>query len=130
LLDDYHIDFSHLLQISNSNIQQQRPVKRTIGKHSSVSVRKDRLISNSISPLNAFRDISCVIDNFIGLLYSHLNIDRRNPSFDSAAQRMLVKKAAEGLIIESKKVGKQREGEWMAKQLLKVQDNSEQLAGS
>jgi hypothetical protein len=128
LLDNYHIDFSQFLQITNSNIQQQRPVKRTIGEHSSVSVRKDRFVSNSISPLKNFRDISCFIDNSIGLLYNHLNLDRKNPLFDSATQRILVEKAAEGLIIESKKVGKQREGAWMAKQLLEIQDDSEQLA--
>lgn len=38
----------------------------------------------------------------------------------------MVEKAAEGIIVEAKKVGKAKEGEWMAEQLLKVKKQSRQ----
>jgi hypothetical protein len=41
----------------------------------------------------------------------------------------MVEKAADGVIIEGIKVGKQREAEWIAKQLLEVKDSNEEEVG-
>jgi hypothetical protein len=38
---------------------------------------------------------------------------------------MLVERAAEGIVSEARQVGKEKEGQWMAEQLLKVKDENE-----
>jgi hypothetical protein len=44
LLDDYHINFKHMVQISNTNEQKQRPIKRMIRERQErVCLRSDRL---------------------------------------------------------------------------------------
>ncbi|CAF0828788.1 unnamed protein product [Didymodactylos carnosus] len=45
---------------------------------------------------------------------------------DISARRIMVEKAAEGLIIEGKLIGKERDAEWMALQLLRVKNGCEE----
>jgi hypothetical protein len=44
LLDDYHINFTHLIQIFNRNMNNQRPVKRMINKRVGSRLREKRLM--------------------------------------------------------------------------------------
>ncbi|CAF3132225.1 unnamed protein product [Rotaria sp. Silwood2] len=79
-------------------------------------------MSNPIAPSAPFRDPQ------LGFLYAtrqYFNI-RRDPDDDYGTRLMLVEKAAEGFIIEAKKLGKQKEGEWLARQLLKVKRGTPQ----
>ncbi|CAF1437448.1 unnamed protein product [Adineta ricciae] len=46
---------------------------------------------------------------------------------DSTGRRTLIEKAAQGLIVEGEKVGKRREAEWMAQQLLNVKNETREI---
>ncbi|CAF1209286.1 unnamed protein product [Rotaria sordida] len=116
VLDECRIDLKYFLQISNRDENIRRPVKRV--HHEQVEagrLREARFMPNPVAPSAPFRDPQ------LGFLYAtrkYFNI-RRDPDDDYGTRRMLIERAAEGFIIEGKKLGKQKEGEWLARQLLK-----------
>ena len=123
LLDDYHINFKHLVQISNDDMKSQRPVKRVVNECEQASLRDQRFMPNPISPSTPFSDVRC--GNFVRTVRQHFNFDQLKLN-DDAERRFLVEKAAEGFIIEGKKVSKQKEAQWMAQHLLNVINGSRQ----
>ena len=123
LLDDYHINFEHFLQVSNHDSKSQRPIKRTTGQREEMKFREDRFIPNPILPSTPFADIRS--SNFVKAVRDHFHFNDRRQSND-AERRFLVEKAVEGLIIEGKKVSRQKEAEWLAQQLLSVRDATRQ----
>ncbi|CAF1087378.1 unnamed protein product [Didymodactylos carnosus] len=62
--------------------------------------------------------------SFIRTLLIHFNISHNQLRRNASTRRIMIEKAAEGLIVEGKNVGKQREGEWMAEQLLSVKEGA------
>ncbi|UJR17960.1 hypothetical protein I4U23_004859 [Adineta vaga] len=117
LLDDYHIDLKCFLEISNRDENIQTTVKRV--QHEPVEegrLRATRLMPNPVLPSAPFTNPQL---GFIYATQNYFNI-RRDPDDDSVTRRLLIEKAAEGFIIEGKKLSKQKEGEWLAHQLLKV----------
>ncbi|CAF1212676.1 unnamed protein product, partial [Rotaria sp. Silwood1] len=111
LLDQYHVNFEHLMQISNKDERQQRPVKRVAVDTSQQMLRKERFLAKPLTPSKPFSDSDQL--DFLLATQKHFNI---SSDWDENEEevRMLVDKAAEGILIEGKLLGKQRQGEWMA----------------
>ena len=130
LLDDYHIDLVRFLQISNSDIRHQRPVQRRLNTREKIKARKERFFSDCISP-----SIACTTNPgpWLAGIFCHTAMELFNISYydqlkeDPDTRRMVIERAAEGLIIEGKKMGKQKEAEWMAQQLLNVKDGTREV---
>lgn len=123
LLDNYHINFKHFIQICNNNQNNQRPVKRINHGREETKLRNERFLPNPISPLTPFTDLDA--GNFVKAVRDHLHLNNLHLS-DDAERQLLVEKAAEGLIIEGKKIGQQKEAEWLAQRLLNVRSGTRQ----
>ncbi|CAF1239209.1 unnamed protein product [Rotaria sordida] len=121
LLDDYHIDFQHFIQISNNNVNNQRPVKRIVNERGEERLREERFTNNPIAPSGSFTDTSSLY--FARAVREHFEFTAS--SFNDVQRRILIEKAAEGLIVEGEKVGKQQEGLWLSQQLLNVKERTE-----
>jgi len=121
LLDDYHIDFEQCVQTSNNNVNDRRPVKRMVNERVDARLREERFMPNPIVPSASFTHSDSRL--FIYSTLIHFNLPLIGP-LDDTNLRMMVANAAEGLIVEGKKVGKQKEGEWMARQLLNVKEET------
>ncbi len=127
MLDHYYIDFKHMVQISNESLNKQRPVKRVVDEHGESRLRPERFMPNPIFPAAPFLN---VIDRrggvFLRQVMRYLEIpDISSPLENSSIRRRVVKAAADGLIIEGKKMGQQKIGEWLAEQLMKERRGSE-----
>ncbi|CAF1972655.1 unnamed protein product [Rotaria magnacalcarata] len=122
LLDNYYIDFENFIEISYNNPEDQRVVKRTLKKRTMLGLMNDRFSQNPITPSTSFtKRLLADREPFFNAFYKHINLsDSLNLLSDGAKLGLLLEKAAQGLIIEAKHAGKQKEGEWMAQQLLTV----------
>ncbi|CAF3921018.1 unnamed protein product [Rotaria sp. Silwood1] len=119
ILDDYHIDFKHNLQISNNDINKQRHVKRTTRNEDDKPLRKERFMSNPIAPKRPYGGLYGFISPFIQAVVKDLNLSRdRLPSKNKTIVSLIVERAAMGIVEEGKKLGKQREAELIAKTLI------------
>jgi hypothetical protein len=119
ILDDYHIDFKRQLQISNNDKSQQRPVKRMVCNIDDYHIREERFIFTSINPKRPFGGLYGWISPFIKKATKYLDITRDQlPSRDETIVPMVVEEAARGIVEEAKLIGKQCEGEKLAKILL------------
>ena len=117
-LDYYHLDFKTMVQMSNQNVDKRRRIKRIVHEPGSeAKLREDRFMSDPTMPATPF--VSMTSETFVEAVEKHFSFPCSYPIKNNIRQ-MLIKKAAEGLIIEGMNVGKQKEGEWMAQQLLKV----------
>ncbi|CAF1107407.1 unnamed protein product [Didymodactylos carnosus] len=85
-----------------------------------VRLREERFMPNPLSLSRPFTEGGDWEVNFIRAVEDYFSIV---PADD---HHILVEKAAEGLISEGKKVGKQREAEWMAQELLNVKDKKKE----
>ena len=121
LLDQYHVNFEHLMQISNKDERQQRSVKRVTANTSQQRLRKERFLTEPITPSKPFSDSDQC--DFLLATQEHFDI---SSDWDENEEelRMLVTKAAEGIVIEGKLLGKQRQGEWLAARLVYCKDDS------
>jgi hypothetical protein len=119
MLDDYHIDFEHNLQISNNDVKKQRPVKRMVCNRDDKRLREERFLPNPIAPNRPYGGLYGFISPFIKAVVKDLNLTTEQlPSKEKKVVPMVVKRAALGIIEEGKKLGKQREAEEMAKHLM------------
>lgn len=126
-LDEYIISFLTLIQISRRDMSDQRPVKR-LDSQREQKLRRARFMSDPINPSNPFgpsylgnfRRATHDLYNLPGFAYTHKENSLNNPSH----RREMVRRAADGIIIEGKKVGREREGEWIAQKLLSVIDGT------
>lgn len=126
LIDDYHIDLKRSVQISNSNASNQRPVKR-VGRDQSTSeprLREERFMTNPIHPATPFAEQRFLLGVF-GELFKIFDVDHSAALTEPDKRQEVIQKAAEGIIIEGKLVGKQKEAEWLAQQLLDVKDGTD-----
>lgn len=127
VLDNYTVLFDELVQVSRDDTSKKRPVKRVINKAED-KLREARFMTNPINPsspfghysLGGFRREAHIHFNLPGFAYTY-----ENNSLENAANRQkMVQKAAEGILIEGKKVGKQHEAEWLAQKLMNVIDGT------
>ena len=123
VLDTYTIDLKHKVQILNNDSSKQRPVKRFICDKDDMPVRAERFTFTPINPKHPFGGLYGWVSPFLRATASDLNITREHlPSKDKSVIPLIVEKAAAGIIEEGKKIGRQREGEEMAKMLLEKKD--------
>ncbi|CAF0784783.1 unnamed protein product [Adineta steineri] len=116
ILDAVQINFVHQMQISNdnSNNPQSVPVKREVKTTRDKILREDRFILNPIHPDMPFCHAPT---DSIFLVATKQQLS--NMSFKN-----IVETAAEGIAQEGKKLGRQREAQWMTNELLKVKNGS------
>ncbi|CAF2974955.1 unnamed protein product [Rotaria sp. Silwood2] len=100
ILDDYHIDFEHRVQISNDDKSKQRPVKRVEINKDEGRLREARFMPNPL--------VSTNWEN---------------------RKREMVEKAILGILHEGKLAGKQCEAKWIIQQLEKVKDQTKKEIG-
>lgn len=126
LLDEYHINFKNMVQISNKNESHQRPIKRADRSQlsSQVKLREERFTANPIHPATPFADQRALL-SFNNEFYKIYDIIEDTSLNKPETRRMMVEKAAEGIITEGKLVGKQKEAEWMAQELLKAKNSTD-----
>jgi hypothetical protein len=118
-LDNYYIDVKHNLQISDKDSNQQRPVKRVVGNRDDQRLRAERFTSNPVASDGPYDSLYGFILPFIQEVVKYMNLTREKlPSKNKKAVPMIVEKAAQGIIEEGKKIGKQREAEKIAKHLM------------
>jgi hypothetical protein len=123
VFDNYHINFKRKLQISNHDKNKQRPVKRIVRNKDEIPLRQERFTFTPICPKRPFGGLYGWISPFIRAVAKDLNITRKQlPSKDETTVPIIVEKAALGIIEEGKKVGRQCEGEKLAKMLRKTRD--------
>ncbi|CAF2941307.1 unnamed protein product [Rotaria sp. Silwood2] len=127
LIDDYHINFKNSVQISNSNQHNQRPVKRVERGRSTSEprLREARFMPSPIYPSTPFAEQKFFL-GFIGEIFEMFGVNGSDTLAEPANRRLMIKKTAEGIITEGKLLGKQKEAEWMAQQLLNVIDGTDQ----
>jgi hypothetical protein len=123
IMDGYCIDFKHRVQISDSDKEKQRPVRRAVCNKEETHLRQERFMPDPIAPRRPFGGQYGWISPFIIEVRSSLNLERKQlPSTNKNIVPMIVEKAALGIIEEGKLIGKRREAEEMAEQLM-VQRN-------
>ncbi|CAF3701168.1 unnamed protein product [Rotaria socialis] len=121
LLDSYHINFKHMVQISNKNENNQRPVKRVVNERKESRLREARFMPNPVNPSRPFSDWdSSSSFNFMVAVQKYFDLEHRRGLHDAEVRQWFVDKAAEGFIMEGKRVSKTKEANWMAKELLKT----------
>ncbi|CAF3113838.1 unnamed protein product [Rotaria sp. Silwood2] len=127
ILDDYHIDFEHRVQISNDDKTKQRPVKRVEMNKDEGRLREARFMPNPLVPTSSFHDLvgfrKVFIDGFIKFFDLNSLKDWEN------RKREMVEKAILGILHEGKLVGKQCEAKWIVQQLEKVKDQTKKEIG-
>lgn len=124
LLDDYHINLSGNVQVSNKNLNNQRPVKRiTTEQRINQQLRETRFVSNIIKFNNSFANEHVLRMNslFTDALLDKLDILRKDLETKLPE---IIEKAACGLIAEGKLIRKKQEAIWMVEQLRKVKGKS------
>ncbi|CAF1359873.1 unnamed protein product [Didymodactylos carnosus] len=123
VLDDYHIVFKEFVQISNSSEHQQRPVNRIVHERDQEPrLRKERFLAEPIVPNTCFSKNPRCTPFFEEFHEKFPDVD--DPILNDYKRQKLVLKAADGLIEEGKKLGKQKEGEYMAELLHMVEDGT------
>lgn len=124
-LDEFYIDFKRKVQISSNNVHKQRPIRRmVVEKMSTVPLRETRFSPNPLTTTTAFSDMNDarrsidIVEQAIGAtLFTGSNDDFTiTPDY--------VERAAKGIVQEGTLIGRKREAEWLAKQLLKVKSKS------
>ncbi|CAF2501878.1 unnamed protein product [Rotaria sp. Silwood2] len=127
ILDDYHIDFEHQVQISNDDKSKQRPVKRAEMNKDEGRLREARFMPNPIVPDSSFHDLvgfrKLFIDSFIEFF------DLKHVKDWEKRKHDILEKAMLGILHEGKLAGKQCEAKWIVQQLEKVKDKTKKEIG-
>jgi hypothetical protein len=74
LLDNYRINFQHLVQISNNNTNDQCRVKRVVEGERETKLRKERFMSEPIHSSKSFAKIS-IRNDFVFAVENYFNLD-------------------------------------------------------
>lgn len=123
LIDGYCIDFKRKLQISNSDSNKQRPIKRMVHNREDEHLREERFVDAPIHGKRPFGGEYGWVSPFIIEVRRLLGFTPEQlPSKDRSLIPMLVEKAAAGIIEEGKQIGKQREAEKLADYLMQKKD--------
>lgn len=127
ILDDYHIDFEHQVQIANDDKNKQRPVKRIEMNREHQRLREARFMPNPIIPTSSFHDLIGLKKIFIDNFMDQFNIKSVN-DWEKQKQE-LVEKAISGILYEGQLAGKQSEAKWINEQLEKVKNKTKKEIG-
>ena len=123
VLDTYTIDLQQKVQILNNDSRKQRPVRRMVCGKDDAPVRAERFTFIPVNPKQPFGGLYGWVSPFLRATAKYLNITREHlPTKDKSMIPMVVEKAAAGIIEEGQKIGKQCEGEELAKMLMKKKD--------
>ncbi|CAF1375262.1 unnamed protein product [Rotaria sp. Silwood1] len=123
-LDEIYIDFENNIQVSNNDINDQRPIQRQVRHRMNTHLREERFMISPIPAKNPFSGLRGWTSNFIMHTKKELKLKKEeSPSHNPRIIPMLVEKAAQGIIEEGKNIGKTREAEWMANQLMQEKNN-------
>ncbi|CAF2851147.1 unnamed protein product [Rotaria sp. Silwood2] len=123
-LDDAYIDFENSIQVSNNDINDQRPIQRQVRHRTDTHLREERFTINPIPAKNPFSGLNGWTSDFIVHAKKELKMKKDQlPSNNPRIIPMLVDKAAQGIIEEGKNADKTREAEWMANQLMQEKNN-------
>ncbi|CAF3396681.1 unnamed protein product [Rotaria socialis] len=118
MLDAYYIDFEHKVQMSNDDESKRRPVERMKRNRKDEHLREERFMINPIAPKRPANSEYDWISSFIIEVRRYLNLRKKQlPSKDARLVLVLVEKAADCIIQEGKRIGKQREAEKLANML-------------
>jgi hypothetical protein len=126
ILDDYHIDFEHQVQIGNDDKNNQRPVKRVEMARGEERLREARFMPDPIAPASSFHDLIGFRVPFIESAMELLNESLGNWENQ---KREIVEKAMVGILNEGKLAGKQCEAKWLVEQLDKVKEKTKKEIG-
>ena len=127
MLDDYHIDFEHQVQIANDDKTKQRPVKRKELDRDEGKLREARFLPDPIAPSNSFHDLVGFKKIFIDTFMEQFGIQSVKDWEKQKAD--IVEKAMAGILYESQLAGKQSEGKWINQQLKQVQHKTQREIG-
>ncbi|CAF1302510.1 unnamed protein product [Rotaria sordida] len=122
LLDDYRVNFKHFIQLSNHNEKDQCPVRHIIKRRTDNRLREARFMPDPVLLSQSFTDARHRA-SFLDTAGQFFNLSVATPS-NGIPQDTLVERAAEDIVIEAREVRKEKEGKWMAEQLLKVKDKN------
>lgn len=118
ILDDYHIDFKYMLQISNNDLKKQRPVKRMEFGRDDKCLREERFLPNPVAPDRPFGGQYGFISPFIKQVVKDLKLTKEQlPSKNEPIVPVMVEIAADGILKEGTKMGRKRQAEHIAKLL-------------
>ena len=124
IMDGYCIDFKHRVQISDSDKNKQRPIKRIVCKREDKPLREERFMPDPIAPKRPFGGQYGWVSPFIIEVRKSLNLKvKQLPSKDESIVAMVLEKAALGIVEEGKLIRKRREAEEMAGKLMAQQNN-------
>ncbi|CAF1547993.1 unnamed protein product, partial [Rotaria sordida] len=117
-LDNYFIDFKSNLQMSNTDDNKQRPIKRVVRKREDKHLREARFMDLPVSYGRSFGGEYGWVSPFVIEVRRSLKLEPDDlPSRNPNIIPMLVEKAANGIIEEGKHIGQEREAERAAKML-------------
>ncbi|CAM2721107.1 unnamed protein product [Rotaria socialis] len=117
-LDDVYIDFENDIQVSNNDINDQKPIQRQIRRRTDTHLREERFAMNPIPAKNPFSGLQGWTPDFIVHAKKELRLKKdKLPSNESRIVSMLVDRASQGIIEEGKLAGKTREAEWIEKNM-------------
>ncbi|CAF2945924.1 unnamed protein product [Rotaria sp. Silwood2] len=123
LLDGYYIDFRNNRQISNTNSDKQRPVKRMMRNRKDKNLREERFMDLPVASRGSLGGQYDWISPFVIEIRRNLNLKPEElPSKKPDLIPMLVEEAARGIIEEGKYIGKERQAEKLA-EILREQKN-------
>ena len=106
MMDGYCIDFKHRVQISDSDKNKQRPVKRIVRKREDKHLREERFMPDPVAPKRSFGGQYGWVSPFIIEVRKSLNLEvKQLPSKDESIIAMVLEKAALGIIEEGKLIG-------------------------
>jgi hypothetical protein len=118
ILDHYYLNFSQMVQIASNDNKKRRPVKRVMQNSASRDdVHNSRFVPTPVPVKASATHRPGAFGDFIWEAYL-LGQWRDVP------QEILVKRAAQGIIEESKEIGKRTEGVKIAQHLLQVKDGT------
>ena len=119
VMDGYCIDFKHRIQIADNDKNKQRPIRRLVCNRDDQRLREARFMPDPIAPKRPFGGQYGWVSPFIIEVRKSLKLKvEQLPSKDATIVPMIVEKAAGGIIEEGKTMGKRREAEEMAAQLM------------
>ncbi|CAF3869790.1 unnamed protein product [Rotaria sp. Silwood1] len=120
VLDDYYIDFKEQLQISNTDNNKKRSIKRVERKREDKHLREERFVDLPVNISRSFSGEYGWVSPFIIEARRDLKLTPEQlPSKQPNLIPMLVDKAAEGIIKEGKNIRKEQEAIEMINMLRK-----------
>jgi len=123
-LDGYYIDFENNVQISNTDENKQRPVRRVVREREDKHLREARFVETPTASGQSLGGEYGWIPPFVVEVRRDLGLKKEQlPSKNKDLVPILVEKAALGIVEEGKQIQKQCEAEMLANLLRKQKDN-------